>query len=223
MASNTYGSPPPADWLEKHGYGDAAQRLLAHTERTESGCWETDQVQVSVTHAGRVWRDQATQISYHLGTGKRSPGMLRRTCGNPKCINPDHLEVKGVFSGKPRRKPRKAPKPRTSPVAVSKSSPRQTAPRVKSTALTVPGEPKDALSIFIRWIGANSGSIKNGERARQAERVEGMRIVEQCLAGVPGFEKVEPQLQRLIYLAGQCDESGIDVRALPDLFNALRE
>jgi hypothetical protein len=82
------------------------QRLLAAASRTgESGCWEwTGQIsnsgygrlQVRDAH-GVIGMQSAHNLSYEAFIGPVPGGMaVRQTCGNRRCINPEHLELFAV-------------------------------------------------------------------------------------------------------------------------------
>lgn len=73
--------------------------ILRLLNRTEMGppdqCWEW-QGSVSEAGHGRIWVqgrvERAHRVSYRLFVGPIPPGdMVRHTCDNPPCINPNHL------------------------------------------------------------------------------------------------------------------------------------
>jgi hypothetical protein len=77
------------------------ERILASiTQDPESGCWLWVR-QVSNSGYGRItlsnqdgtYIESAHRASYRAFTGPLPEhGMIRQTCGNRLCVNPDHLE-----------------------------------------------------------------------------------------------------------------------------------
>ncbi len=77
------------------------ERILASiSEVPESGCWLWAR-QVSNSGYGRItlsnqqgtYRESAHRASYRAFTGPLPEnGMIRQSCGNRLCVNPDHLE-----------------------------------------------------------------------------------------------------------------------------------
>jgi hypothetical protein len=77
--------------------GNMEQRFLSYVEKTDS-CWLWTGGKCKVGY-GQYWRPADKQVlahrhSYEIYKGKIPNGLVvRHTCDNPSCVNPNHLIV----------------------------------------------------------------------------------------------------------------------------------
>ena len=71
--------------------------MLSKSKLSASGCWEWQAGRGAGGYGAFCWRGserRAHRISYEAYKGAIPDGMVvRHTCDNPACINPDHLTV----------------------------------------------------------------------------------------------------------------------------------
>lgn len=80
--------------------GTAIERLIARVETAERGCWVPEGARrgamgystVGITRNGVSRHQYGHVVSYRHHKGEIPDGhVVRHTCDNPPCINPDHL------------------------------------------------------------------------------------------------------------------------------------
>lgn len=72
-------------------------KLLARAQATEDGCWEWTGSRIPAGYGSMKWNGKnhgTHRLAYEAFKGPIPDGMMvRHTCDNPPCINPDHLLV----------------------------------------------------------------------------------------------------------------------------------
>ena len=79
-----------------------AERAATRYTTTENGCWESTYTATKRGSCTISWRDHGTTRTgsvhraawvYHNGQQLPERSTIVQTCGNKKCVNPDHLKI----------------------------------------------------------------------------------------------------------------------------------